>query len=160
MAIKSEEFRRALGQWLSGVSVVTVAAEGRAFGMTVSSFASVSLTPPLVSVCLARDSYTLGRVREVRAFGVNVLASGQEALSNTFATGDEQTRFEGVAHSWGQDGVPLLNGALCRLECRLLAAYPAGDHELVVGEVLRTSVSEGAPLAYYRGSYGSFAPGT
>ncbi len=157
MAVSGEEFRRALRSWASGVTVVTAHHEGVGRGMTVSSFASVSLSPPLVSVCLATGAGTLRCVQQSGAFGVNILASEQEVLSEHFAS-DAVDRFAGIATRNGRDGVPLIEGALCQLECRVFARHVLGDHELVVGEVMAVHCVPGSPLAYYEGTYGTFEP--
>ena len=113
------------------------AADGeRVHGMTVSDFAGVSLDPPLVLVCADKKSNTLPLIEAGRNFSVNLLAAGQEALSNRFASKEhEWTRFEGLACGRGATGAPLIPGALASLDCRVVALHDAGDHVIVVGQV-------------------------
>ncbi len=124
--------------------------------MTVSSFASVSLSPPLVSVCLASDARTLARALASGQFAINVLASNQGRVSDTFAAGNDDDRFDNQAYVEGANGCRLIAGALAQLECGLFAQHQAGDHVLVIGEVQRVVVNEGLPLLYFAGSYGGF----
>jgi flavin reductase (DIM6/NTAB) family NADH-FMN oxidoreductase RutF len=152
MPITSDEFRRALGQFASGVTAVTTRdGQGRPLGLTVSAFCSVSLQPPLVLVCVDRTSEAHGAFRESGLFGVSVLSEGQEEISRRFAwPGD--TKFDAGLIP-GRTGVPLVKDALVHLECRLSAAHEAGDHTVFVGEILETAVRAGRPLLYHRGLY-------
>lgn len=122
--------------------------------MTASSLASVSLHPPLVSVCIDHAAELHDGILESRVFVVNVLESAQEALSRRFADRHED-RFEGVGYHRSPDGLVLLDGALAYIECERYAVYPGGDHSIVLGRVIGGSVGEGRPLLYYRGGYGS-----
>jgi flavin reductase (DIM6/NTAB) family NADH-FMN oxidoreductase RutF len=153
MPVGAEEFRRALSQFASGVTVVTTrGADGHPVGLTVSAFCSVSLNPPLVLVCIDKASSSYPGFLASQAFGVNILAEDQEALSRRFAS-KEPRKFEGVPYREGIAGIPLLEGALAHLECRIVHAYEGGDHTIFVGEVERTNVREGQPLLYFRGNY-------
>lgn len=154
MPVDAEAFRAALGRWASGVAIVTSRAGDHVHGMTVSAFSSVSLVPPLVLVCADKSSNTLGVIDAGGCFAVNVLAAGQEALSNRFASKkDEHRRFEGLETRRGETGAPLLPGALVGLDCRVVAAHDAGDHVIYVGEVVVAEVGEGEPLLHYAGRY-------
>jgi flavin reductase (DIM6/NTAB) family NADH-FMN oxidoreductase RutF len=155
VAVTPEAFRRALGCWASGVSIVTSRLGERRHGMTVSAFTSVSLDPPLVLVCADRSSDTHALIREAGLFAVNLLAQGQQELSDRFASKqDEHRRFEGLATASALTGAPLLPGCLLSLDCRLVAAHDAGDHVIYVGRV-EALVGEGTaePLLYFRGGY-------
>ena len=153
MTVSKEEFRRALGHFASGVTVVTSKGEdGLLRGITVSAFSSVSLDPPLVLICIDKKASLHDHLKEGRHFAVNILADDQEIISRRFAS-KEADRFEGLGHREGGTGAPLINGALATIECRIVHAYPGGDHTIIVGEVLATEVIEGGPLAYFRGGY-------
>jgi len=152
--VDAEAFRAALSRWASGVAIVTSRAGDHVHGMTVSAFSSVSLVPPLVLVCADKSSNTLGVIDAGGCFAVNVLAAGQEALSNRFASKqDEHRRFEGLETRRGETGAPLLPGALVALDCRVVAAHDAGDHVIYVGEVASAELGEGEPLLHYAGRY-------
>ena len=154
MTIDADSFRSVLGRFASGITVVTtVDAEGRDVGMTVSAFSSVSLHPPLVQVCIDRAASMYGALLQADRFGVNVLASEQEALSRRFAAVDSSHRFDGIGYARGESGVVLLEEALAHLECRVHARHEAGDHTIFVGEVERASARDGRPMLYYRGGY-------
>lgn len=159
--LASEEFRRALSHFASGVTVVTTLdAAGRPVGLTASAFTSVSLTPPLVLVCVAHSAQSYPAMREAGRFAVNILAAGQEPLSQRFATsGDGAEKFAGLGWRQGALGVPLLDGTLAHLECRTAHAYPGGDHTIFVGQVEAACCAADAPepLLYFRGRYGRLA---
>lgn len=124
--------------------------------MTVSSLVSVSLDPPLLSICCDLQSQTLQLLREVGRFAATVLSVHQQALATRFADAQcESARFEGQHYVLGENGCPLLNGGLAHFECTVVNRVPAGDHELIVGSVDRVSSIEGEPLAYWAGSYRS-----
>lgn len=149
--------RAALGQYATGVAVITARAPGGAHvGLTVNSLTSVSLNPPLVLFCLSNKSSLLAAFEQATHFTINVLAAGQQALSNRFAKPSANT-WDGVKYSTGEHGCALLSGAAGVLECARRAAYPGGDHLILVGEVVRFDVVNAAePLVFYRGGYGTF----
>lgn len=125
-----------LASWASGVAVVTARHGERVHGMTVSAFCSVSLDPPLVLVCLDKTSNTLKLVEAGKVFSVNVLAEGQEELSNRFASkAHEERRFDGLDCEHGVNGCPHIPGAVSHLDCRVINAVDAGDHVIYVGQV-------------------------
>lgn len=157
--VTGEAFKAALSRWASGVAIVTARAGDRVHGMTVSAFASVSLEPPLVLVCADKSSNTLGLIEEGGCFAANVLGRGQEALSNRFASKeDEERRFEGVAWEEGSTGAPLLPGAVASIDCRVVASHDAGDHVIYVGRVEHVATRDLEPLLFFRGRYHSLAP--
>jgi len=145
-------FRHALGHFASGVTVVTTVYGGKPFGVTVSSFASLSLRPPLVLICLDHKLRTHDALIGSGIFAVNILERGQEHLSRQFATRDDD-KFIGVDWQPGQLGVPVLSGVLAAIECRLHQTLPGGDHTIFVGEVASCDIFEGAPLLYFRRGY-------
>jgi flavin reductase (DIM6/NTAB) family NADH-FMN oxidoreductase RutF len=154
MTLDPDSFRSVLGRFASGITVVTTRdGEGRDVGMTVSAFASVSLRPPLVSVCIDHAASMYGALRSAERFGVNILASDQEALSRRFAAVDSSHRFDGIGYERGESGVVLLDDALAHIECVVVAQHESGDHTLVIGEVERASARDARPLLYYRGGY-------
>ena len=112
------------------------------------------MEPPLVLVCASRDSNTLGYIQEGRCFAVNILAEGQDDLSNRFASKKlEHVRFEGVEYDTGETGAPLVRGAIANLDCSLHATYEAGDHLIYVGLIESVRVLPGEPLIYWNGRY-------
>jgi len=155
--LTSLDFRRALGQFATGVTVVTVeSVPGRIHGMTANSFTSVSLDPPLVSVCVAENAHLLPLLKEKRMFGVNVLKQDQQKLSEFFACAEQPQAIEesmNVRFIWTAENIPLLEDVLCQVACRLYATHLAGDHTIVVGEVLSATLFTGLPLLFFRGGY-------
>jgi flavin reductase (DIM6/NTAB) family NADH-FMN oxidoreductase RutF len=155
--VDSATFRNLLGRFATGVTVLTLQSpDGRPAGMTASSLASVSLQPPLLSVCVDREADLHDLIVAAPGFVVNVLESGQEELSRRFAE-QHRDRFAGVGYHIGPAGEVLLDGALAHIECRRHALYDGGDHSIIVGLVIGGTTGEGRPLLYYRGGYG--APG-
>jgi flavin reductase (DIM6/NTAB) family NADH-FMN oxidoreductase RutF len=149
----SRDFRRALGQFATGVTVITTRTEdGRRVGVTANSFSSLSLEPPLVLWCLERTAPSRAAFDGCTHFGVNVLAADQHHLSRQFSTPTED-KFAGVATLEGPSGVPLLGGALAHFICRNVRQIELGDHVLVVGEVERYQTFEGEPLVFHSGFY-------
>ncbi|HEV3403891.1 MAG TPA: styrene monooxygenase/indole monooxygenase family protein [Gaiellaceae bacterium] len=149
----SRDFRRALGQFATGVTVITTRTEdGRRVGVTANSFSSASLEPPLVLWCLERTAPSRVAFDGCTHFGVNVLAADQHHLSRQFSTPTED-KFAGVATLEGPSGVPLLDGALAHFICRNVRQIELGDHVIVVGEVERYQTFEGEPLVFHSGFY-------
>ncbi len=154
MTIDPDSFRSVLGRFASGITVVTTRdAAGHDMGMTVSAFCSVSLRPPLVSICVDRVATMHDALTAGDRFGVNILAAEQEALSRRFASIDSSHRFDGVGYERGESGVLLLDDALAHLECLVMARHAAGDHTLFIGEVESASARDARPMLYYRGGY-------
>jgi flavin reductase ActVB len=153
MAILPDDFRGALAQFATGVTVVTTRnAAGQPLGLTVSAFCSVSLDPPLVLVCVEHGADANPGLRDTGLFGVSVLAEHQEDLSRAFACKGPE-KFQDLTLVDGPHGVPLVPEALARLECRVTAAHPAGDHTIYVGEVVSMIVEPGRPLLYHHSEY-------
>jgi flavin reductase (DIM6/NTAB) family NADH-FMN oxidoreductase RutF len=148
------DFRKAMGGFPAGVTVVTARHDGRLVGTTVSAFSSVSMDPPLVMVCLKRDSRTLAALSLARAFCVNILAREQGDLAHRFAKSGADDRFALTAIEPGVCGAPLLAGCVASVECELRAVHDGGDHEILVGRVLRVVTDETkTPLVYVRGGF-------
>lgn len=157
--MESAEFRRILGHWVSGVAVVTtVKPDGKLCGLTANAVASVSLDPPLILVCVAKDSDTHDCIRSASFFAVNVLDNADERIARRFSTWDVDQKFEGLAFRPEATGAPIFDNAIAWIDCHVQAEYPAGDHTIFVGEVLAGDAREGMPLVYYRGGYGRFLP--
>jgi flavin reductase (DIM6/NTAB) family NADH-FMN oxidoreductase RutF len=158
MLVTPSDFRATMARFASGVTVVTTTLDQTYFGLTVSAFCSVSLTPPLVLVSLDLSSQTFPTIRQSGVFAVNVLAQEQEPLALRFASKDLHVKtFADIPLRVGETGVPLFEESLARIECRLAGMYPAGDHALMLGEVVNVDASADrlakAPLLYYRSSF-------
>jgi len=155
VTVTSDQFRKAMSRFASGVTVVsTKDAGGKLHGITVSSFCSVSLEPPMVLICIEKITTSHHAFEESGVFIVNILNENQSALSEKFA--DPLTdKFDGVDYREGLEGVPILSDALASLECRITFSYHGGDHSIFVGQVENVTASEGDPLLYFRGQYGS-----
>jgi flavin reductase (DIM6/NTAB) family NADH-FMN oxidoreductase RutF len=159
MSTQAEQrrFRDALGRFATGITVVTAStADGSHAGLTVNSFSSVSLDPPLVLWSLSKTAPCFPSFERATHYAVNVLAAGQAALSNRFAGPGE--KFADTAWTPGKSGAPLLEGCLAYFECRIVARHDGGDHVILVGEVERYDQRDGEPLLYYAGRYGALAP--
>ncbi len=151
--IGAEEFRRVCGAFATGVAVATVTGrDGKPHGLTVNSFTSVSLDPPLVLVCIGHKAATHGPFSSAPAFAVNILDESRRELSDRFASSHPR-RFEGVAWRAGQTGAPVLEEALAVLECEAWRKMDAGDHTVFLGLVKRARAREGRPLVYFGGKY-------
>ena len=147
------EFRKLLGRFTTGVTVVTLhLPDGRAAGMTANSLASVSLQPPLVSVCIDHTAELYDALLKSPGFVINILEASQESLARRFAA-RHLDRFNGVGYQTSPGGHPVLDGVLAWIECAPHASFPGGDHTIVVGSVLRGGTTDRAPLVYYRGGY-------
>ncbi len=159
MALTSD-FKDALASWASGVSIVATRAGGLVYGMTVSSFASLSLEPPLVIVCIASSSRMPPMMRASQRFAVSLLSSDQGDASSAFArSGREPTpTFEGVAEDRTTSGMPVVHGAIAYLDCELHGEMAVGDHAIVIGRVVEAVAHpDRTPLVYYRRGYRTLA---
>jgi flavin reductase (DIM6/NTAB) family NADH-FMN oxidoreductase RutF len=150
--------RSALGCFATGVTVITaVDAEGP-FGITANSFASVSLDPALVLWSPAKSSTRFARFTAVSHYTIHVLGLEQGELSRRFTKGG--AAFDGLDHHFNPEGAPVIPGTLARFECRQWAVQDAGDHAIIIGQVLRAAHREGDPLGFARGQFGHFTPGS
>ena len=162
MSANPEEFRRAMGCFATGVTVITVDYEGEVQGMTATAFTSVSLEPLLVLVCVDHQARTHAHLHARKRFGINVLSEQQRAVAEHYARPDRDparaeqeagAKFDHTAH-----GTPALRGALAYLECRLQTAQDAGDHTIFIAEVEDVVVRAGNPLLYFQSSYRAIGP--
>ncbi len=154
--IDPREFRNALGTFATGVTIITASAlDGKPYGLTCNSFASVSLNPPLVLWSLVLYSSSLGVFQNASHFAVNVLGTSQEALANKFARSSED-KFSGVEWKPGLGGAPLIRGCVASFQCRSVNRYYGGDHVIFLGAVEAYSYTGKEPLLFARGSYGKF----
>jgi flavin reductase (DIM6/NTAB) family NADH-FMN oxidoreductase RutF len=156
MSVAKRDMRKVMGHFATGVCVVsTRRSDGSPVATTVNAVTSVSLEPPLLLVCLAHDSETLAAVQATSHFAVSILAEGQREHSTRFAAKGEQAKPQEVDFSEHHPGLPCLPGALATVACRVSAMHHAGDHTIVVGEVLSMSSApeDVTPLLFFRGSY-------
>ena len=151
------EFRKALGHFTTGVTVVTVEREpGKIHGMTANSFTAVSLDPMLILVCVDKRAKMLSLIEKRKRFGISVLKAGQEAISEYFAKGEQSAEAEermSIRYRWTPGGIPVIENTMLQLSCQLVASHMAGDHTIFVGEVEYAEIREGEPLLYFRGEY-------
>jgi flavin reductase (DIM6/NTAB) family NADH-FMN oxidoreductase RutF len=157
MSFDTKAFRKTLGAFPTGVVVVTATGESEPVGITVNSFASVSLAPPLVLWCLKKDSARYGAFAGARGFTVSVLAAGHRSVSSRLARQGEH-RLEGLALLSTELGPPALADSLAVFECLSEAIHDGGDHSILIGRVARFfRAAKGTPLVFYGGRYGSLA---
>jgi 3-hydroxy-9,10-secoandrosta-1,3,5(10)-triene-9,17-dione monooxygenase reductase component len=151
--VTPEYFRSVLGRYTTGVAVIAAMAGGRPHGLTVSSFVSVSLEPPLVAFCVADTSTTWRCIRHAGGFGISLLGAGQKETCHLFATKNAD-RFSQVAWSLTPGGQPMLDDSLAWLDCVPEAVHEAGDHELVLAQVTSLAATDDDdPLVVYRGRF-------
>lgn len=162
MSIDQKTFRNALGCFATGITVITSKSkDNELVGVTINSFASVSLDPPMVLFSLKTESQLTEIFQNTKKFNVNILADDQEAVSNLFA-GPNDDKFAEVDWAEGDNGTPVLTKALASLECKLNTAYSGGDHTIFLGDVTKINCTgddcqgEGSPLLYFRGGYKTF----
>ena len=156
--LESEVFRRVMGHFVTGVTVVTALDGERPYGITVNALSSVSLEPALVMVALDRRRFLTPIVRASGRYGVNILSEKQQALSDCFAGAPvkpDRAAFCGAAWRPGSTGLPLLDGAIATLECTVVETFSVGDHDLFIGRVdtLANDPRHPRPLLYYRRRY-------
>jgi flavin reductase (DIM6/NTAB) family NADH-FMN oxidoreductase RutF len=152
------QFRRCLGHFATGVTVITCAdGNGKLCGITANSFSSVSLEPPLVLWNIAKVSRSLSAYLDAEHFGINVLTARQESVSANFARSDNDL-FRDVAYELTARGVPKLANTLAWFDCRTHEVHECGDHYIIIGEVLDYEAYEGEPLMFYRGRYQRLGP--
>ena len=148
-----ERFRSVMGHFATGVTVVTAQTADGPVGMTANAVTSLSLEPLLLLVAFDNEARTLRAVQATGRFGVNILEAGQEDLARLFASKtDEREKFAGVPHAM-HDGIPVLDGALAWIGCRLERLIPSGDHTIGIGAVESAEAGHGEPLLWFRGGY-------
>lgn len=152
-----ELFRRVLGHFATGITVLTVEKEpGSVYGMTANSFTSVSIDPFLILVCVDHNARFLPMLKLNGRFGVNILRDSQMPLSDHFARGQQGPEADqrlGIAYDFTSSGIPVIRGVLAQLACNISAEYPGGDHTIVLAEVEGVRMDQGDPLLYFRGQY-------
>ena len=161
MSVSPAEFRKAMGCFATGVTIVTVDLDGEVNGMTANAFASVSLNPQLLLVCVDHSARTHAHLHTRKRFGINILAADQRAISEYYARVADAKPAEdagaeaeaGARFDRTPQGTPILHGALAYLECRLKSAQDAGDHTIFIAEVEEVVVREGEPLLFFRSKY-------
>lgn len=154
--VSSEVFRAVLRRFATGVAVVTTTHEDRIHGFTANAFASVSAEPPTVLICVNREARAHPLIAASQRFCVNILAADQQALAEQFASGEPQTRFDGVVYHLGPSGSPILAGTLAYLDCRLGEELTSGTHTIFLGNVIEAAERDGPPLGYYNRHYRNF----
>jgi flavin reductase (DIM6/NTAB) family NADH-FMN oxidoreductase RutF len=153
LSVTADEFRHTCSRFATGVTVATVLdGRGVPHGLTVSSFTSVSLDPPLILICLGHAVTVIDAFRQASHFGINVLAAEQRPISDRFAR-KGLDRFNGLSWERGSTGVPLLPGVLAAIECAVHERFTSGDHDIFVGRMVHAKVAEGAPLLYFGSAY-------
>ena len=157
MALNPSEFRKAMGCFATGVTIITVDLEGEVHGMTANAFSSVSLDPMLVLVCVDHSTRTHAHMHAKKRFGINVLCEEQRAISDYYArparTHEHAEAEAGARFERTAQGTPMLQGALAYLECKLHSSEQAGDHTIFIAEVEDVVVRDGDPLLFFRGKY-------
>lgn len=154
----ARDLRKAFGRFATGVTIVTTRTEEGSVGITANSFASISLDPPLVAWAVGRRSRRFRDFADCRHYAIHVLAADQHDLCWRFAR--EGRDFAGTGVEFGAEGTPLLPGALARFECEIANRVDGGDHQILIGRVLRTTVREGEPLVFSGGRHRRLAPET
>lgn len=156
MEVDKDQFRKVVGHFATGVTVLTSRVGDNMHGMTANAVCSLSLDPLLVLVCVARKAESHDIVAQGGVFALNILSEGQEELSRQFVrkNSPEDHKFRDVPYRIGVTGCPLLEGCLAYLECRVVASYPGGDHTIFIGQVEAAHASgDGRPLIFYRSDY-------
>ena len=152
-----EDFRLALRRFPTGVTIVTTMLEERPKGFTANAFASVSLEPPMVLICVNRQARSHPIISQAGRFCVNILALEQAALAKRFATRGTPDPFGDTAYHLASTGSPVIEGSLAYLDCLLAEEHSAGTHTVFIGEVVACGARDGAPLGYFNKDYRDFA---
>jgi flavin reductase (DIM6/NTAB) family NADH-FMN oxidoreductase RutF len=161
MSLNASDFRKAMGCFATGVTVITVDQDGEVHGMTANAFTAVSLDPVLVLVCVDHRARTHAHLHARKRFGVNVLRNDQQTVSEYYARAAEthqHPEIAGARFDRTAQGTPVLQGALAYFECRLHSTQAAGDHTIFIAEVEEVVVREGEPLLYFRSKYRNIEP--
>lgn len=161
MPVDAQQYKQILAQWASGVTVVTTLNEGKWKGTTASSFSSVSLTPPLILICIDRKLLTHQLLEKSGVFAINILNEEQIELGKLFAGmyPDVEDRFVGLDCFTAETGCPIMPSAIAWLDCRIRNMYDGGDHTIFVGEVLAGGTQNTSqPLLYHNRRWGQFKP--
>ena len=156
LPIDSEQLRTLMRRWATGVSIVSTQLKGNFHGMTVSSFTSVSLEPPIVTISLMKNSRTHDLIIEAGSFGITILSSDQRPISEKFASQgtDQLNRFDGIDTITLVSGSPFIKDGLAFIDCKLIAVHPFNQNSLFIGEVLAAEIGNGEkPLIYFDRHY-------
>lgn len=155
VSISSDKFRNIIGHFISGVTIVTAKHHDKNFGVTASSVASVSLDPPMLLVCINQNTGTQTAISETKKFAVHILKETQAGLALKFAKPNSD-KFKDVSYSDGDLSVPIIDDTLAVVECKVAYEVKAGTHSVFIGAVQKGHSFDEAPLAYFRGEFGSF----
>lgn len=152
--MQNEEFKLAVGKFPTGVTVITTNQGSKLYGFTANSFASVSLEPHLISFCLNKEAYSFDAFSDAEYFSISILSSAQADISGHFAR-HSADKFKGVDYELGKhSNSPLIQGAICFIECKKYNIFECGDHSIFIGEVIKTQIDEDkSPLLYFSKSY-------
>ena len=151
--IDSLSLRHACSKFATGVTIAAVLdPDGKPHGLTVNSFTSISLAPPLILICIDHNTKVLEYFRLAACFGVSVLSADQQEISNRFAARGEN-RFHHTGWHAAKSGVPLIDGALATFDCEATQIVEAGDHSIFIGKVKALTVADGRPLIYFQSGY-------
>ena len=155
MAVTVEQYRHVMGNFATGVTIVTTAYKGRLAGMTANAITSVSLDPMLLLFCADKRTRTHDVIDRSGIFAVNILSEKMSELAKIFAENGrpQEERFRGLKYSTAKTGAPILEGNVGWIECRVVYRYAGGDHTIFVGEVVNANQGEGNPLILHRGRY-------
>lgn len=151
-----EEFKRAMRRFATGVTVVTSLKDGEPRGVTVSAFASVSLDPPSVLICINREARSYLFISTSKIFCVNILDAAQQALAERFSGKLRENQFDGVDYFVDQTGAAVLRGSLAHVDCEVTGEHHVGSHSIFIGKVLSVATADGSPLGYFGGEFADF----
>ncbi len=155
MPVSKDDFKAIMGKFAAGVTIVTtVDPDGRKWGITVTAFSSLSLDPPLCLVCIDKRAGSYEALKAAGKFAVNFLSDGQEAVSNRFASKIDDKFAEVPWEEGAETGCPVLTESLAWMECKISNVLDGGDHDIFVGELVNTNVTDAKPLVYWGGAYG------
>jgi flavin-dependent trigonelline monooxygenase, reductase component len=152
----SVEFKQAMRHVPTGVTVVTTFKEGEPRGITVNAFASVSLEPPSLLICINREARSYLFISSSKVFCVNVLAGDQRALAAHFSGKVRERQFVEIGYTIDATGAPVLDGAIAHFDCELAHEYQFGSHSILIGHVLSCKARAGSPLGYFNGGFHDF----
>lgn len=153
--VEQEQFKRVIGHFASGVSILTVRNNGVDFGITASAVSSVSVDPPMLLVCVNKSTGTCHGISDTESFTVNIVNENQKELALRFARANTD-KFKEVDFSYGELGNPVLHHTLAHLECRVVEEVTGGTHSVFLAEVQNAHAANGDPLLYFRGKFGQF----
>lgn len=156
MTLGANDFKEAMRRFATGVTVVTSLKDGEPRGVTVSAFASVSLQPPSVLICINREARSYLFISTSKIFCVNILEAKQRHLAERFSGKLRENQFSGVEYVTDQTGAPVLTGALSYLDCEVSGEHHVGSHSIFIGTVLSAGIGSGTPLGYAGGEFHDF----